>query len=359
MTFTFGSEFKIHVYGESHGEEIGVVVEGVPPGTLVDKLTIQQYLNRRQPGLGPLVSSRVEKDRVSIRSGIFNGKSTGGPISMSISNEDIDSSSYEEIRNTPRPSHADYTARIKYHGYNDYRGGGFFSGRMTAAFVMAGALAIQILLKHRIQIMAHVIQIGKIRAKREISILEIENNVYTNPVRCADLKLVSKMETEISAAKDDRDSVGGVIECRILGVPIGLGEPLFDSIESVISHAMFSIPGVKGIEFGSGFEGSSRRGSENNDSPIIVDGNIAWSKNDAGGILGGISNGAPIIFRVAIKPTASIAKRQHTINLDEMKDTSIEIGGRHDPCIVPRAVPVVECMTAAVIVDLLKRCRLD
>jgi chorismate synthase len=274
---------------------------------------------------------------------------------MTIPNTDVDSSPYEEFRHTPRPGHADYTARIKYDENNDYRGGGFFSGRMTAAFVMAGSLAKQELANQGIQVFAHVVQIGQVAAKQDISLQEIEKNVYGNSVRCADTKSVSGMEEEITKAKEDGDSVGGIIECQIVGVPVGLGEPIFDSVESVISHAMFSIPGVKGIEFGSGFKGSSKRGSENNDSPIIIDGEIQWSKNDAGGALGGISNGAPIVFRVAFKPTASIAKEQRTVDLTKMKETSIQIKGRHDPCIVPRAVPVVEGLAAVVIVDLFMR----
>jgi chorismate synthase len=220
---------------------------------------------------------------------------------------------------------------------------------------MAGSLAKQELANQGIQVFAHVVQIGQVAAKQDISLQEIEKNVYGNSVRCADTKSVSDMEEEITKAKEDGDSVGGIIECQIVGVPVGLGEPIFDSVESVISHAMFSIPGVKGIEFGSGFNGSSKRGSENNDSPIIVDGEIQWSKNDSGGVLGGIANGAPIIFRVAVKPTASIAKDQRTVELVKMEETSIQIKGRHDPCIAPRAVPVVEGMTAVVIFDLCKR----
>ncbi|MHA1948845.1 MAG: chorismate synthase [Candidatus Thorarchaeota archaeon] len=355
MTFSFGNDFKIQVYGESHGEKVGVIVEGFPPGISIDKSQVQLELDKRRPGSGDLVSSRSEKDQVSIQSGMFNGKSTGAPIDMSIPNIDVDSSSYEAIRHTPRPGHADYTARIKYGGTNDYRGGGFFSGRMTAAFVMAGSLAKQALEKHGIQFLAHVVQIGRIQAKEVISPQEIKENVYSNPIRCADNESLSKMETEIAEAKEEGDSVGGVVECRILGIPVGLGEPLFDSVESVISHAMFSIPGVKGIEFGSGFSGSSKRGSENNDSPVIVNGEIHWLKNDAGGILGGITNGAPVVFRVAFKPTSSIAKEQRTVDLLKMKNTSIKIKGRHDPCIVPRAVTVVEGMAATVIADLYMR----
>ncbi|MFW9807619.1 MAG: chorismate synthase [Candidatus Thorarchaeota archaeon] len=343
------------MFGESHGEGIGVVVEGVPPGLMIDKEMIQLELNKRRPGISEFVSSRNEKDEVSIRSGVFNGKTTGAPVTMTIFNSDVDSSFYEDIRDIPRPGHADYTARVKYQGHNDYRGGGTFSGRMTAAFVMAGAIASQILQIHKMKVIAHVIQIGRVKVSREVSSYEIAKNVYQNPVRCADVDSISSMSEEIAQARADGDSVGGIVECRIIGVPVGLGEPLFDSIESTISHAMFSIPSIKGIEFGSGFAGASKRGSENNDSPAIIDGSFGWSKNDAGGILGGISNGEPIIFRIAIKPTPSISKTQRSVDLNGMKETSIVSRGRHDPSIVPRVVPVVEGLTAVVMADLLKR----
>jgi len=355
MTFTFGKNFRIHVFGESHGEGIGVVVEGVPPGLPIDEKMIQQELDKRRPGSSQLVSSRSEKDQVSIRSGVFNGKSTGAPVTLTIPNMDVDSTHYEKIRHTPRPGHADYTARIKFNQYNDYRGGGTFSGRMTAAFVMAGALALEILREQGVNVLAHVVQLGKVKADQEVSSYEISKNVYQNLVRCADVDSIEKMKKEIAQAKADGDSVGGIIECRVIGVPVGLGEPLFDSVESTISHAIFSIPGVKGIEFGSGFRGSSRRGSENNDSLIVVDGSVGWSKNDAGGILGGISNGEPIVFRVAVKPTPSISAPQHTVDLNEMKEVSIVTRGRHDPSIAPRAVPVIEALAAVVMVDLLMR----
>ncbi|MFW9786041.1 MAG: chorismate synthase [Candidatus Thorarchaeota archaeon] len=355
MTFSFGKEFRIHVYGESHGEGIGVVVEGVPPGLNMDEEMIQQELDKRRPGGSEITSSRSEQDQVSIHSGMFNGKSTGAPITLSISNKDVDSSSYEVIRHTPRPGHADYTARVKFEGYNDYRGGGTFSGRMTAAFVMAGALAKSILKEHGVMVLAHVVQIGQVSINEEVSDYEISKNVYENPVRCAHADIVSEMTNEIAEAKADGDSVGGIVECRVLGVEPGIGEPLFDSVESVISHAMFSIPGVKGVEFGSGFAGSLRRGSENNDSLILREGKIDWAKNDSGGILGGITNGAPIVFHVALKPTPSISRAQRTIDLEKMEETSIQTKGRHDPSIVPRAVPVVEGLAAVVLVDLLMR----
>jgi chorismate synthase len=353
MTFTLGKEFKIHIFGESHGDLIGVTVEGCTPGLEIDTARIQSDLDRRRPGSGNTVSSRNESDIVRILSGVFKGRATGAPITMSIPNIDVDSTSYEEFKATPRPGHADYTSLVKYGGFNDYRGGGFFSGRMTAAFVMAGSIAKAMLQKEGIEVIAHVVQIGTKRISRELSDDEIRSTVYTNVVRCGASESIDMLQAEIERARQDNDSVGGIIECRILGVLVGCGEPVFDSVESVISHAMFSIPGVKGIEFGSGFRGASLRGSENNDSLLVKDGLVEWAKNDAGGILGGITTGAPVVFRVAFKPTPSISKKQSTVNLEIMKETRLVVRGRHDPCIVPRATPVIEGLTAATIADLI------
>lgn len=355
MNFTIGSKFKIHVFGESHGECIGVIVEGCPSGIEIDTDLIQRDLDRRRPGSSELVSPRKEKDQLEILSGIFKGKSTGAPISMIVRNGDVDSSAYEEFRKTPRPGHADFTAQMKYKNFNDSRGGGIFSGRMTVAFVMAGAIAKQLLGFKSIEVFAYTTQIGTVKLKTQVQVEKLRTMVYHNPVRTLDAGSSQQMAAEIIKAKNDKDSVGGIVECHIIGVPIGVGEPLFDSVESCISHAIFSIPGVKGIEFGSGFLGSSNRGSENNDPLMIQDGKVGWSKNDAGGILGGISNGAPIIFRTAFKPTPTIGKTQQTVDLHAMKETEIQGAGRHDPCIVPRAVPVVEAMAAITFLDLLMR----
>ncbi|MHA2380649.1 MAG: chorismate synthase [Candidatus Thorarchaeota archaeon] len=355
MTFTFGKDFKIQVFGESHGEGIGVVIEGCPSGLEIDEAQIQTELDKRRPGTGTLVSPRSEPDVFAIRSGVFKGKTTGAPLMMTIPNRDVDSSSYEEIKDTPRPGHADYTARIKYRGFNDYRGGGVFSGRLTAAMVMAGSIAQQLLKQRGVEVLAHVVQIGYERVDRDLSDDEIRSNTHSNPIRCGDNESAEKMQRVIESVKSEGDSIGGVIECRIVGIPAGIGEPIFDSVESVISHAMFSIPGVKGVEFGSGFKGASMSGSENNDPPLIVNGKLAWSKNDAGGVLGGITNGAPVVFRVAFKPTSTISKDQRTVDLSSMEETQLQARGRHDPCIVPRAVPVVIGLAAIGIADLLKR----
>jgi chorismate synthase len=355
MTYDFGKEFRIHIYGESHGEVVGVIVEGCPPGLDIDIEQIQREVNRRRPGIGDLVTSRSESDQVRILSGVYDGKATGAPISMTVSNNDVDSSPYKKFRYIPRPGHADYTARVKYSGYNDYRGGGTFSGRMTVSIVMAGSIARSILNGMGIQVVAHTVRIGSVMLEQDLSSDDIKANAYVTPTRCANIKVSQDMESEIASAQAKGDSVGGIVECRVLGVPVGLGEPFFDSIESILSHAMFSIPGVKGIEFGSGFRSATMLGSENNDSPIILNGHVSWTKNDSGGILGGISNGAPVVFRVAIKPASSIAKVQQTIDLVKLENTLVHVKGRHDSCIVPRAVPVVEGLAAVVTADLVMR----
>lgn len=357
MTFSFGKKFKIHIFGESHGELVGVTVEGCTPGLEIDASLIQSDLDKRKPGTGSFVSSRSETDVVRIHSGIFHGRTTGAPITMTVPNLDVDSSPYEETKNRPRPGHADYTSGIKYAGFNDYRGGGIFSGRMTVAFVMAGSIAKAILRRVGIEILAHVIQIGMVKVARDVIDKEMRSNVYTNPVRCAALEMVEILQSEIERARYDGDSVGGLVECRILGAPVGYGEPLFDSVESVLAHAMFSIPGVKGVEFGSGFRGASKRGSENNDSPILRGGKVTWAKNNAGGVLGGITNGAPVVFQVAFKPTPSISRQQATVDLERIEQSSLTVKGKHDPCIAPRGVSAVEGLTAVAMADLVLRGR--
>lgn len=355
MSFSFGKEFRMTVFGESHGKCIGVAVEGCPPGLDIDISLIQEELDKRKPGQSDVTTSRKESDDVKIQSGVFNRKATGAPIVMTVKNKDVASGCYEKIRHTPRPGHADFTARTKYRGFNDYRGGGIFSGRMTAAFVMTGGIARQILAESGIAVLAHIIQIGTVSVKREMCDKEIEKNVYTNKVRCADLEVAQAMEREVIRAKKTGDSVGGVVECRAIGMPVGVGEPLFDSIESILSHALFSIPAVKGVEFGAGFECARMRGSEHNDPFIIEDGETVTATNNAGGILGGISDGMPIVFRVAIKPTPSICKPQATVNVETMEECQLEAKGRHDPCIAIRAVPVVESMAAISLADVLMR----
>ncbi|MEA1993445.1 MAG: chorismate synthase [Euryarchaeota archaeon] len=355
MSFSFGNDFKITIFGESHGKCVGVVIEGCSPEKTIDKTLIQQRLDMRRPGQSEVTTQRKEKDEIEILSGIFKGKTTGAPLVMKIRNEDVDSGYYDEIKRTPRPGHADLTAHLKYNGANDYRGGGTFSGRMTAALVIAGAVAEQILAERGVKTVAHIIQIGTISVKREISSSEIEKNVYTNSVRCADPDTAEAMEKEIHRSRESGDSIGGMIECRVLGVPAGIGEPFFDSVESVLSHLIFAIPGVKGIEFGAGFLAVEMMGSEHNDNFELKNGRISTETNNAGGILGGISNGMPIILKVAMKPTPSISRRQKTIDLEKMEETEIGMKGRHDPCIAVRAVPVVEAAASIALTDLFLR----
>ncbi len=353
MTFSMGRHFKIHVFGESHGECIGVSIEGCPAGLELDYKIIEDELARRRPGLYHTSSSRDETDQFDVKTGVVDGVTTGGPIMMVIQNRDSQSDAYERMKNTPRPGHADFTAFYKYNGFNDYRGGGFFSGRMTAVYVLAGAVAKQILSIRNISVLAHTVQVGNIALEQNPTDDELARCKHSNSTGCIDTNVSRLMEEEILRARSEGDSVGGIVECRVLNLPIGVGEPLFDSIESRISHAMFSIPGVKGIEFGAGFKAASMNGSDHNDQVEYTSNGLVWRSNNAGGILGGLSTGAPIVFRAAFKPTPSISKPQTTIDLAEIKTTELRVTGRHDPCIVPRAVPVVENLTAFVMVDLL------
>lgn len=263
----------------------------------------------------------------------------------------MDSKPYEEIRDTPRPGHADYPARIRYGGHEDYRGGGRFSGRITAVYVAAGAIAKKLLGTIRVEVLAHTVQIGKVKLDEEVTYDDIRVNTYRNPVRCAHKETAKRMEKEIHEAMKDEDSVGGVVEVIALGVPAGWGFPIFDSLDADLAKMAFDIPGVKGVEFGSGFRAASMRGSENNDPYIIKNGKILTETNNSGGILGGLSNGMPIKMRIAFKPTSSIPHVQKTVDVKEMRETELRLRGRYDPCIVPRAVPVAEACVALVLVD--------
>jgi chorismate synthase len=340
-------------FGESHGKCVGVVIDGCPAGLKVDVDQIQNELNRRRPGQSQVSTPRKEADQVEIFSGLFNGYTTGAPITLIVENKDVDSSKYEKIKHKPRPGHADFTAWHKFGGFNDYRGGGRFSGRITISFVLAGAIAKQILKEIlQIEILAHTIAIGGIKLERNVTLDEIKKNSETNPVRCADLKTAEKMLKRVDEVRKSNDSVGGVIEGICTNIPIGLGEPLFRNVESEISRLLFSIPAIKGVEFGAGFKATDLLGSQHNDNFIIENNQVKSETNNAGGILGGISNGMPITCRIAIKPTASIAKPQKTVDLQSMTEAEISVEGRHDPVIVPRAVPVVEAALAIVLVDL-------
>lgn len=346
-----GERFVVVSFGESHGRCVGAVVEGCPAGLPIDLKEIQRDLDLRRPGYSNITSRRREEDLVEILSGVFQGYTTGAPICMLVWNLDVDSKPYEAYHDIPRPGHADYVARVKYGGYNDWRGGGRFSGRITVSYVLAGAVAKK-LLRHTlgVEVLAYTLEIGGVRSK-SLSSYEVRELRYSNPVRCPDLEAAEEMEERIREAQREGDSVGGIIECRSLNVPVGLGEPVFASLESDLSKALFSIPGVKGVEFGAGFDVTRMRGSESNDPYTVREGKVKTLTNKAGGILGGISTGMPIVLRVAFKPTSSIAKEQRSVNLKTMSETSIRVGGRHDPCIVPRAVPVVEAAVAMVLAD--------
>lgn len=349
----FGTRYRIGIFGTSHGPCVGAKIEGCPAGSRISETLIQAELDRRSPGKGATSTSRMERDKLEIISGLRKGKATGGPIVGLVRNVDTDSSAYDAFLRVPRPGHADYPATVKYGGHHDHRGGGQFSGRMTAGLVIGGAIARQVLEKKGVSLLAQTVQIGKVILKKDVPFSIADKVVRASAVGCADRATAEQMKEEIVKAHEERDSVGGVIKCSVIGLPVGVGEPFFGSIESLLSAMMFSIPGVKGIEFGSGFKCASMRGSTHNDHYIIRNGKTVTKTNNAGGILGGLSNGMPVEFRIAFKPTSSIARPQMSVDIVDRKPVELEIKGRHDPCIVPRAVPVVENSTAAVILDLM------
>jgi len=348
----FGARYRTTIFGTSHGPFVGCTIEGLRSDTRVDTAFVQAQLDRRRPGQSLVTSQRKESDRVEFSEGIADGLATGEPIVALIRNEDVQSKSYSAVARVPRPGHGDFAAAMKYGGKSDLRGGGQLSGRMTAPLVVSGAIARQVLEPRGVRFYAHAAQIGRVTAQ-PVSLQQIEANVERNAVRCADVEAADRMIEEIEAARKDRDSVGGIIEAVVTGLPPGVGEPFFESIESALAHLLFSIPAVKGVDFGAGFRAASMRGSEHNDPFAVEAGRVVTETNHAGGILGGITNGMPITFRVAIKPTASIAKPQRSVDLGTMKPTEIVVTGRHDPCIVPRAVPVVENAAAMAILDLM------
>ncbi len=356
MSSVWGNNIKLSIFGESHGAAIGINIDGLPPGINIGMEEVRMEMRRRAPGKDEISTSRSEKDEFEILSGYFNDRTTGTPLSVIIRNTNTRSGDYSRTKDLARPGHADFTGNKRYLANNDYRGGGHFSGRLTAPIVFAGAIAKQILRSQNITVGSHIRSIYGIEdasfdyTKVSSALLE-ELRLKKFPT--IDDKKAIEMEKTILAAKEEGDSVGGVVELAVLNPRVGLGSPFFESIESRLSQMMFSIPSVKGIEFGQGFNISRMKGSEANDELYIEDGKVKTYTNNNGGILGGISSGMPIIFRVAIKPTASIAKPQRTIDMVKMENTKIEIVGRHDPCIVVRAVPVLEAATAIVMLELL------
>ncbi|MBT5384903.1 MAG: chorismate synthase [Kordiimonadaceae bacterium] len=345
---SYGTLFKVSTWGESHGEGVGVVVDGCPAGLSLKETDIQKELDRRKTGQSKVTTMRKETDHVNILSGIFKGKTTGTPIAMWVKNQDADSSKYEEIKHLFRPGHADFTYLMKY-GFRDYRGGGRSSARETVGRVAAGAIAKKLLARERIKIIGYTKQIGPYIAK-SIDLNQIEKNI----VRCPDKKMAQKMVDHVLSARKNGDSVGGVVELIAKGVPAGLGEPVFDRLDADLAKAMMSIPAVKGVEFGIGFEAAKMFGSECND-PFITKGKKTTTKtNNSGGVHGGISNGSDIVLRMVVKPTSSINKSQNTVSTDGKK-TRIRVEGRHDPCVSPRAVPIAEAMMALTLIDHLMR----
>ena len=356
MSSTYGEKIKISVFGESHGNGIGVVIDGLPAGVKIDMDRVLIQMSRRAPGKDRTATPRLEKDLPKVLSGMLGDTLTGAPLCAVIENTNTKSGDYSNLLACPRPGHSDYTAFVKYNASNDIRGGGHFSGRLTAPIVFAGAVCRQILESKGIKIAAHINSIGTV------------NDAPFNPV-CIEDELIDKlnnstfalidgsveeaMREQVEDARMSLDSIGGTIECAVTGIDAGIGEPMFEGVEGVIAKAVFGVPAIKGIEFGKGFELAQMRGSQSNDPFRYENGNVVTETNNCGGILGGITNGMPVIFRAAVKPTPSISQKQKTVDLQKKENAELEIHGRHDPCIVPRAVPVIEAVTAIAIINLM------
>lgn len=356
MTFDFGKKLKINVFGASHAPEIGVVIEGMPKGEAFDSDELYAFMKRRAPGNDAFSTPRKEADLPEFLSGVEDGITTGETIKAIIRNTNVRSKDYGNLAFVPRPGHADYTAFVKYDGKEDMRGGGKFSGRLTAPICIAGGIAKQILAKKGIFIGAHIASVHGIEDDcfnpTDVNFSDFEN-VWSKAFPVINNEKGTLMQEEILKYKEMLNSVGGTVECAIIGMPAGIGEPMFYGVENQIASAIFAIPAVKGIEFGAGFGASLLTGKENNDEYYLDDGQVKTKTNNSGGILGGITNGMPVTFKVAFKPTPSIALPQNSVDLSENKETVLEIKGRHDPCIVQRAVPVVEAVAALVVYDML------
>lgn len=356
MSSNFGNNIKLSIFGESHGEAIGCVIDSLPSGVKLDMDKIYFDMARRAPGKDKTATPRLEKDIPHILSGVLDGVTTGAPLAMVIENTNTKSGDYSNILTTPRPSHSDYPAFVKYEGKNDIRGGGHFSGRLTAPLVFAGAIAKQLLAQKGITVGAHILQIAGVYDesfdKADVTSDEL-SAVSSKSFSVIDDSVEEKMREKVENARLDGDSVGGIIECAAVGLPVGVGANIFSTVEGHISSALFGVPAVKGVEFGAGFELANMTGYDANDFYTLKDGKIKVEKNNNGGIIGGMTNGAPIVVRAVIKPTPSIAKVQKSVNLQTMKEEELAIHGRHDPCIVPRAVPVIESAVAFALADLL------
>lgn len=356
MSGIFGLNIKMSIYGESHGKAIGVVLDGMPPGLALDEEAISREMARRAPGQSALTTARKEKDAVEIQSGFFNGYTTGTPLCARIANSDQHSKDYSILKDKMRPGHGDYAGYVRYQGYNDYRGGGHFSARLTAPLVFAGAVAKQALAQYGITVGAHILRIHDITEPGFNPLGESETTlkaIDAKPFPVINDNIGEQMQNCILTAKGVLNSVGGVIELMAINLPAGLGAPYFDSVESRLSQILFSVPAVKGIEFGEGFGFAQLTGAEANDQMYYEEGKVRCYTNHNGGITGGLTNGMPLVFRVAMKPTPSISREQKTVSLAEQSDTTLTVVGRHDPCIVQRAVPVIEAVTAWTLWDLL------
>jgi len=354
MSGIWGNNLKLSIFGESHGPCVGITIGGIKSGIKIDLDFIKKEMKRRAPGQNEYTTTRLEEDDFEILSGIFNGYTTGSPICVIIKNTNTISKDYSELKYKMRPGHSDFGAFTKYNGFNDYRGSGHFSARITAGLNFSGALAKQILKQDGIVVGAHIKSIGTIedeyfdKVNTDEALLE---NISKKDFPVIDDSKLEKMRREILSAKEELNSIGGVIECAIINAPCGIGEPFFDSVESSIAHLAFSIPAVKGIEFGEGFQIAKMKGDRSNDELYIENGQIKTRTNNNGGIIGGITNGMPIIFRVALKPTSSIPKLQNTVDIDKMENTTLIVKGRHDPCVAVRAVPLIESIGAIAILD--------
>lgn len=356
MTSEFGKNIRTAISGESHGPSVGVVITGLPAGEAVDLEVLQWFLDRRAPGRSALTTARKETDVPRVTSGLEQGRTTGGPLCMSFANSDTHSSDYEAFRSVPRPNHADYTARLRYGEEIDLRGGGHFSGRLTAPLCAAGGVALQLLERVGVRIGAHLVQAGTIkdRSWTEAGPCEADfERILQNELPVLDPAAGEAMKQEILAARAEQDSLGGAVECAVLGLPGGLGSPMFEGVENVLAQALFGIPAVKAVEFGEGRSFAALRGSQANDAFCIRDGAVRTATNHCGGILGGITNGMPLVFTVTFKPTPSIGKPQQSVDLRSMTETTLTITGRHDPCIAVRAVPAVEAAAALCVLDLM------
>lgn len=356
MSATWGKNFRVTIFGESHGDCIGVVIDGIPSGTVIDIEYINREMKRRAPGQNKISTLRKEDDTVEIISGIFEGRTTGAPFTIIIKNRDHISKDYSKIKDLMRPGHADYTSSKKYKGFNDYRGSGHFSGRITAPLVFAGTIARQILEQKGIYIGSHIESVESIVDNRfeVLPSIQLLKDLRDKRLPLIKSELEHRIIDLIDKVKKEGDSVGGVVECAIIGINAGVGDPFFESVESVLSSILFSIPSIKGVEFGSGFEISKMKGSQANDEFFYADdGSVRTKTNNNGGINGGITNGMPIVFRVAVKPPSSIARVQDTINISTYKNQKIEVTGRHDPIIVPRIIPVIEAVSAIAVLDMI------